>query len=409
MQIINYIIDIALISYSVYFLTFVIIGIFDGKKEVAQDPENKFAIIIPAHNEEKVITGLLDNLQELDYPSRLYDIHVIADNCEDNTAALARDHNANVLERFNKNEKGKGYALKYGFEKLGFIEGDNEYDAAVVFDADNLVQDNFLKIMNQRLLEGEKLIQAYIDSKNPADNWVTGTFSMMFWINDRYNLLSRYNVGLSAVLMGTGMCISAETLATVGWKTTTLTEDLEYSIQALFKNIKTTFTIGTKIYDEKPLSFKASCRQRLRWARGQLSVTIKYVPRLLYRGFKEKCLTKLDGGFRLFQMPFIMVYFIVTLLRLAFPDLFYSPLFNFILEKIKLLGFILPIMPYLLPSSVFVLDKLPFKAYKYVILFPVFMYSWILILYYALFTLNKESWLPTTHTRNMTQKDLLNT
>ncbi|MFW5976513.1 MAG: glycosyltransferase family 2 protein [Bacillota bacterium] len=409
MKIINQIIDVLLIGYTIYFLFFVIIGLFTSKNKNEKKPQNRFAIVVPAHNEEKVISKLLNNIKNLDYPDNLYDIFVIADNCKDKTAEIARKHKVNVLERFNSQKKGKGYALKYAFHHLGFLNqnnSENEYDAVTVFDADNLVKENFLKAMNTRLMNGEQIIQAYIDSKNASDNWVTGTFSMMFWINDRYNLLSRYNIGLSAVLMGTGMCISVDTLRQIGWDTVTLTEDLEYSIQALGNGIKTTFARETEIYDEKPTSFMASCRQRLRWARGQLSVVYKYVPNLIWKGIKQRSISMIDGGIRLFQQPFIMFYTLTTLLRLVFPETFYSPLFNTIIENIKSLGYILPVVPYFLPSSVYILDNLSFKSYKYVVLFPVFMYSWVIILYYALLTLNKKSWLPTKHFRNISKEDL---
>ncbi len=407
LKLLNYLIDILLIGYSLYFLLFVFLGLFTRKNRDFNAPKTSFAIIIPAHNEAKVISKLLVNLQELDYPKNLFDTFVIADNCKDNTARIARSHNVHVLERVNRSQKGKGYALKFALQKLGFITGKANYDAVIVFDADNLVQENFLKVMNNRLLKGEKIIQAYVDAKNPADNWVTATFSMMFWINDRFNLLSRYNVGLSAVLMGTGMCISGDTLKKNGWDTVTLTEDLEYSIQALTQGIKTTFSRETRIFDEKPLSFRASCLQRLRWGRGQLSVAFQYVPELLYQGFKQKSLAILDGGFRLFQQPFIMFYSVMTVLRLTFPAIFYSPVFNLLLENIEILGLFLPFIPFLLPSSVFLLDKLSFKSFKYVIFFPIFMYSWVLILYWALFTLKEKSWLPTAHSRNLSRQKLL--
>src|SRR6056297_2828519 len=406
MKILNYGIDIFLIGYMIYFLLFVFLGLRTKKNNDLKEPANRFAVIIPAHNEEKVIDKLIENLRNLNYPKDLYDIYVVADNCEDDTAQKAKEQGVNVLSRFNQEKKGKGYALRYAFRSLGFLNGKTDYDAAVVFDADNLVQENFLKAMNTRLLQGEKIIQAYIDSKNPADNWVTATFSMMFWINDRYNLLSRFNVGLSSVLMGTGMCISKESLAEIGWDTVTLTEDLEYSIQALLKDTKTTFARETKIFDEKPVSFYASCRQRLRWGRGQLSVLFKYIPKMMLQGIKELNIVKIDSAMRLIQQPFLMTYFVVTILRLTFPGTFNSPLFNLFIQNIKTLGFILPIMPFIIPSSVYLLDNLSFDSFKYVIFFPIFMYSWVLILYYALFTLNNKSWLPTEHFRSVSHEEL---
>src|SRR6056297_214290 len=406
LKVLNYTIDIFLIGYTLYFLIFVLLGLKTKKNKNFKKPKNKFAVVIPAHNEEKVVGHLIKNLKKLDYPNNLYDIYVVADNCEDSTANKAKNLGVNVFKRFNQKNKGKGYALKYAFRQLGFIQGNTEYDAAVVFDADNLVKENFLKAMNTRLLQGEKIIQAYIDAKNPDDNWVTATFSMMFWINDRYNLLSRFNVGLSSVLMGTGMCISKESLAEIGWDTVTLTEDLEYSIQALLKDTKTTFARETKIFDEKPVSFYASCRQRLRWGRGQLSVLFKYIPKMLMQGIKELNIVKIDSAMRLIQQPFLMTYFVVTILRLTFPGTFNSPLFNLFIQNIKTLGFILPIMPFIIPSSVYLLDNLSFDSFKYVIFFPIFMYSWVLILYYALFTLNNKSWLPTEHFRSVSHEEL---
>jgi len=409
----NSFIDVLLIGYSLYYLTFIVLGLFDnqlfgqGEKEVSAEPESKFALIVPAHDEEAVISELLASLTDLDYPASLYDIFVVADNCQDDTAKLALEYDeVTVWERENEEAKGKDYALQFAFRRLDLLEGENDYDAVAIFDADNLVQENFLAVMNERLLQGERVIQAYLDSKNPADNWVTGTFSMMFWISDRFSLLNRYNLGLSAELMGTGMCISTDVLSEVGWNITTLTEDLEYTVQAWFEGIKTSFTRETKIFDEKPVSFWASCRQRLRWSRGQLSVIVKYVPRLLLQGLKERSIFKLDGAVRLFRMPFLMFYFLVTVIRLSFPGLFGSPLFDYVISRIKLLGFVLPLIPYIVPSLAFVLDKLPLEAYKYVLFFPAFMYSWIIVLYWALFTLDKQEWIHTDHSRNLSKEDL---
>jgi hypothetical protein len=123
-------------------------------------------------------------------------------------------------------------------------------------------------------------------------------------------------------------------------------------------------------------------------------------------GIKELNIVKIDSGLRLIQQPFLMTYFVVTILRVLFPVTFSSPLFNLFVRNIKTLGFILPIMPYLIPSSVYFIDGLSLKSFRYVIFFPIFMYSWVLILYYALFTLDNKNWLPTKHTRNLSKEEL---
>lgn len=404
-DIVNYFVDSLIVAYTLYFVFFVVVGLYTKKQKGTSAPQRRFAVVIPAHNEEAVLPQLLRNLESLEYPRHLYKVFVVADNCQDRTAALALQHGAEVFERVS-DRRGKGYALQYAFGKLGFLSDEAEYDAAVVFDADNLVEENFLQVMNNRLQQGERIIQSYLDAKNPQDNWVTSTFSMMFWINDRFNLLSRTNIGLSAVLMGTGMCISAQAFSVVGWNTRTLTEDLEYSVQALLMDIKTSFAPETRVYDEKTLSFKASCIQRLRWARGQLGVVRYYVVDLLKKGLRGRSIAALDGGARLFQLPFLMFAGLATVLRLSFPGTFTSPLFNWAVETIPMLGVVFPVVPYLLPFIVVVRDRIPWASVKYIVLFPLFMYSWIPILYWALLTLGERSWLPTVHSRAVEKRDI---
>ena len=111
-----------------------------------------FLILIPAHNEEKLLPRLLVNLHTLEYPQSHYSVHVIADNCTDKTAELARQHDAIVHERWNTEQKGKGYALQWVLEKLW--QKDVAHDAIVILDADTIVSSNFLEVMNARLNNG---------------------------------------------------------------------------------------------------------------------------------------------------------------------------------------------------------------------------------------------------------------
>ena len=188
-------------------------------------------MVVAAHNESKVIGELIRNLYELNYPKELYDIYVVADNCSDNTADIAGEKGAYVIERFNKKEKGKGYALEYAFNHIFAM--DIQYDAVVVFDADNLVSPDFLRIMNCRLQKGEKIIQGYLDTKNAGDTWITKSIYIGYLLTNRFWQLSKYNLGLTCALGGTGMCISVDLLKQYGWGMTSLTEDLEFQTKAL--------------------------------------------------------------------------------------------------------------------------------------------------------------------------------
>lgn len=173
----NYVISAALqiliFSVGAYFFSVSIFGWIKRKEESTDSfpPQKRFALVVAAHNEERVIGQMVDSLKKVNYPRDLYDIFVIADNCNDSTAAIARDKGAIVYERFNTLKRGKGYALEWIFSII--FKLDKQYDAISVFDADNVVSSNFLMEMNKQLCRGHKVIQGYIDSKNPFDSWIT--------------------------------------------------------------------------------------------------------------------------------------------------------------------------------------------------------------------------------------------
>ena len=126
------------------------------KKKIV-DKNHKFMAIIPAHNEEAVVANLVESLKQQNYPKELYDIYVIADNCTDNTAKVAGEAGAIVMKRFDELHKTKGFALNWFLKQK--IKEEADYDAFCVFDADNIVDKNFLKEMNLKLCQGENVVQ----------------------------------------------------------------------------------------------------------------------------------------------------------------------------------------------------------------------------------------------------------
>ena len=163
--------QIFLFLVTVYYFFIGFFGMWRRHEDKILTPEKTFAIVVAAHNERAVIGQLIENLQKLEYPKPYYDIFVVADNCFDDTAEIARRAGAIVCERQSEVGKGKGFALEWMFERLFAME--RQYDAVVVFDADNLVHPRFLLEMNNRLLKGDQLIQGYLDAKNPYDTWVS--------------------------------------------------------------------------------------------------------------------------------------------------------------------------------------------------------------------------------------------
>lgn len=407
----NYIFDyimipmqLIIIFFTVYYFILAFFGFGRRKKHELSAPEKSFAIIVAAHNEEQVIVQLLENLFVLKYPRTLYDVFVVADNCNDRTAQLSRDTGAIVYERFNLEQRGKGYAMEWIFAKLFRLK--KQYDAVVVFDADNLVHPNFLQEMNNHLCNGEQLIQGYLDAKNPHDTWVSGTFAMSFWLSNHITNCAKYNIGLSSVLGGTGMCISTAILRKFGWGATCLTEDAEFTMKVLLEGIPTTWAHNAIVYDEKPLTFMQSWNQRKRWAQGLFDVAGRYIPKLLVEGIKRRDVRILDGVLQLFQPHFLILSTTFVILNMiCYQVPFYT---NILFQIIPVeIWRMIMIGQYAFPVIVLLKIRASWKSWLYLIFYPIFIYSWIPITFVGFIHRNDREWSHTAHTRGLSYKDVL--
>lgn len=291
------------------------------KRKILQlrEPKNKFAVIVAAHNEEMVIGELIKNLQNLDYPRHLYKIYVICDNCTDQTEVIVKELHATAMVRNDLELRGKGYALKWMFDQLWQMEKEGKiYDAVAIFDADNLVSQNFLHVMNTKLLEGKEVIQGYLDSKNPSDTLVTKTYAISYWTQNRIWQLSREHLGLSSQLGGTGFVVSTKVIKEIGWNATSLTEDVEYTqLYVLQKNKPVSWAHDAIVYDEKPLTFSAAWKQRVRWMQGHVDCMFRLTGPLLSKAIINRSMLHLDSAIYLLQpsrMILTMLLWLFTLL-----------------------------------------------------------------------------------------------
>jgi cellulose synthase/poly-beta-1,6-N-acetylglucosamine synthase-like glycosyltransferase len=371
-------------------------GLFRKKEEVVNPPQKTFAVLVAAHNESAVIAPLIENLKKLDYPKEMYDIFVICDNCTDNTAEISRAHGAIACERFDSTKRGKGFGIEWMLEKLW--EMPRQYDAVVMFDADNLVEKNFLRVMNDRLCKGARVIQAYLDSKNPFDSWITLSYAVTYWFTNRMWQLARHNLGLPNTLGGTGLCIETDLLKEMGWGATSLTEDLEFATRCIEKGIYPTWAHDTRVYDEKPIDLKSSMRQRLRWMQGHYDVAGRYIGSVLFNGLKSRKLGMLDAAFYLFQPMYVLI---VSLMSFLFIGRFFEIDGFMPTEPILPNWFVYAttVLFYLLPVLALYLDKVPLKGYLGLFLLPIFFLTWLPIFFYAFFTKNNQVWSHTVHTR----------
>lgn len=400
---------------SMYYLVISFFGIWIKKDNEKCKPKNKFALVVSAYNEEIVIKNIVHSLKELDYPKELYDIFVIADNCTDKTAERAREEGAIVYERFNKEKRGKGYALEWMFSKIfRMTQGHN---AVVVFDADNLVHKDFLNEMNKKMLKGDKVIQGYLDSKNPEDTWITGSYSISFWTSNRMFQLSRSNLGLSNQLGGTGFCIDIDVLKEIGWGATCLTEDLEFSCKLVLNGYRVAWAHKAIIYDEKPLTLKQSWSQRRRWMQGFADVSHRYFFKLIKKAVKDLDFRALDCALYSIQ-PIIILLFGFSMLMgvvnytnralniiLNIDQVISMYVMNF--NMITFSAIMVSIFQFIYTPFILILEsKLDFKIFFYYIIYPFYAVTWIPISIQGIMRKNDKEWSHTAHTRNVKIHDL---
>ncbi len=368
-------------------------------KPLKVEKNHKFMAIIPAHNEEQVVGNLIDSLKNQNYDSNLFDIYVIADNCTDNTAQVARKAGAIVYERFDPEKRTKGYALDWFLKQK--IEENADYDAVCVFDADNIVDKNFIKNMNKKLCQGEDVVQGYRDIKNPTDSWITSGYALFYWTMHRFYHLARYNIGLSTLLNGTGFMVRFDILKPQGWKTVTLTEDIEFSLQRIIKGKKLGWATDAIVYDEQPVGFKQSWSQRSRWTVGHMQCIKEYTMQLAKAIKTNKTLMNIDGFLYIIgSIPM----FILTIVLILTNFLMYAG--NAMTQAdliINILRYLVPTFLFPIITSAFVmwLDKRPIRPMlKGLLCYPIFMGSWLLINFKCLFKRNTE-WEKINHVRDI--------
>ena len=373
-------------------------------KPIIKNKKHKFMAIIPAHNEETVVGNLVESLMKQDYDKNLYDIYVIADNCTDNTAKVAKEAGAIVYKRFDENHKTKGHALNWFLKQK--IEENADYDAFLVFDADNIVDKNFIKVMNKKLCQGEEVVQGYKDIKNPTESWVSAGYAFFYWTMHRFYHLARYNIGLSPLLNGTGFMVKFDLIKETGWDTITLTEDIEFSLKQIIKGKKLGWATDAIVYDEQPEKFKASWTQRSRWTVGHIQCTQHYTKDLVLAIKKNKTIMNFDGF--LYIMGSIPMFIVSMLLVLSNFAIYLLDSMSTQVLILNILKFVIPtfFLPIFTALFTMYLDKKPIKPMlKWALYYPLFMGSWLLINFKCLFK-QDTTWEKIDHVRNVKIKEI---
>jgi cellulose synthase/poly-beta-1,6-N-acetylglucosamine synthase-like glycosyltransferase len=238
----------------------------------------RFAVVVPAHNEQEGIAETVKNLLALDYDRSLFSVVVVADNCIDETAARAEQAGARVLIRHDQEHRGKGYALAHAFEKV-----QAEVDALVVVDADTIVSPNLLRAFAARVEQGALAVQADYAVKNPT-SWRTRLMAIAFGAFHVLRSLARERLRVSCGLRGNGMCFTSRVLALVPHDAYSIVEDVEYGIRLGEAGYRVHYAPEAHVYGEMVSTARASASQRQRWERGRAALAKTHAWPLLRRG-----------------------------------------------------------------------------------------------------------------------------
>lgn len=397
LKILTYIVMVITSFYLLYFVVMAI-GIFKKKKEkVLVDKKNNFAVIIAARNEEAVIANLIKSLKKQNYPKEHYEIYVIVNNCTDNTEEEARKAGAKVIVCTEK-VKSKGEVLKFTFNKL---KKEKDIDAYVIFDADNLVHRDFLSKMNDSLNMGYSVVQGFRDTKNVSDNWLSCSYAIMYYIQNLFLNKSRYNLGKSSFINGTGFVIKKELIDKNGYDPKTVTEDIEFVAMCAINGEKIAFNDEAITYDEQVNKFIPSLKQRKRWSIGTMECLRGYFTELIKVGFKNR-------RFECFDIIIFYLSIVVHVIGNLAP--IFAILGLFINFKSLTIGYFISTLAISLCSYVIGVVLRAFLLKKYnksikdniggILFFDLFILSWAPVNFVCLF-LKKCNWESIKHDRNI--------
>ena len=363
-----------------------LMGIFcllPGKKYPISPCETKFAVLIPARNEEQVITRLIESLKNQRYPEEMFDIFVIPNNCTDDTEEKALQAGVKIL-RCTGPTSTKGEVLHQIFDQIM-----GQYDAYCVFDADNVVDPDFLAGMNDAVAAGAQIAKSRQCALNPYDTWVSGGYDLYFQGINLLHSRARMHFPLSAKLVGTGFMVTDQLLQRMnGWNTHTMTEDIELAAQCAMLGQKVYYVPDALTYDEEPVSFYVSIRQRHRWSAGVQSVANHYSGKLLSMRLNWLCWDLASHINMIYIQLLALIPLLYGLLSLSTEQAAESLV-------VSVAGFFLGGIAMGLFLSLTARRSIR-KQWKAILLYPVFLASWYPLHIWALFS-KPKTWKPIAH------------
>lgn len=371
-----------------------------------QKTKRRFDFLIVARNEALVIGDLIDSIKQQHYPQDLIRIFVLADNCQDQTAAIAKAHGAITFENQFPNKKGKGIALQRLIHLRNTYPGQPS-DGVFFFDADNILGPDFTTKMNDAYQNDDTILIGYRGSKNFANNATSMGSSIIFFREAHFLHHARNRLGLSTHINGTGFMLPNPIVSQEPWEAFSLIEDIEFTILQLIKDRKVLFVRDAKFYDEQPITSEVSFKQRLRWIKGSIQIFFLHAGKLLASLMKKFRFSKVD--LLLWITPFPSVIVILSMVNLilhqvaviqaseTFTIMTLMPTYEWLFNYLSI-SFIIGLMTVI--ASWKEVNASVWHKLKAIVTFPFFTLSFLPLFILAPFTMFNLSWYKTPHTVN---------
>lgn len=399
---VNIFLGIALFLCYFYQIIYLLVAYFGKDKRPPKPSTNRrFAVMIAARNEENVIHNLLISLKRQSYPESLFKVFVVADNCTDRTADIARGLGAVVYERQNENEVGKGFALDFLMKSIARDLGRYAFDTYVVFDADNTLDEDFLSKINESMTPDYEVMTSYRLPSNYADSWRAAGGGMFFVRESRIMNCARGRLGFNTFVTGTGFAFSAKLGEKYGgWPFHTLTEDGEFTMQNVISNVKSGYSAEAIFYDEQAVGRQNSWRQRLRWCRGGVEIFRKYAKGLFKGLLSVRGFTFFDMLMCLAPAYFFSLLSVTVNLACIIISLAVGVPIAYIIRGLIPVAAAVYLLPLVFSLTLTVSEWKRLKAptakkILYAFTFPFYIFSFIPASFSAL--LVKVEWKPVTH------------
>lgn len=294
----------------------------DSELAAGGDRSTRFLVVIPAHNEESGLTPTIHSVLAQDYPY----LHcvVVADNCTDHTAEVAKAAGAHeVLIRTDPEKRGKGQALSWAFH----LKQDQEWDCVCVIDADSVIEPGFFAAMDISFKMGQQVVQSRYDFFPASDqrNWLKQFSAVSKAGENSFVARPRERMGLSGLLGGNGFIVARKVLERVPWIAHSIVEDAEYSLLLAEQGIDVHYQEQAQLWSRQPANARDATPQRIRWASGVWQLLGSATPCFIAMAWRRRSWRPLEQLLMLFmtsRLVLVYLWMLALLLSLVLPSLF---------------------------------------------------------------------------------------